>query len=328
MEKLQLSYSRIRNWRFCRQSHYYKYIEKLEPRRKKVALYRGTIIHEMIQAWVSGGSWEEVLDTYTEQFNNMFDEEKADMGDLPQECRTIMEGYVQQWADDGLEYLEVEYEPEPVPMFDDIDFMVKVDGIAQDRNGRIWLVEHKTHKTFPSEDVRFADYQTLIYAWALFKRGSEIDGIMWDYIRTKPPTKPRLLKNGTLSKAQNIDTTHDVYLKTIHEHGLDPKDYEDILDKLYHQTEKFYRRVFVPFKWETVNMVVEDVAKSALEIKRLQHIPIRELSNWQCPSCDYFSLCSAELLGLDASFIKKADYKPRRGRNGGTSKEKDHRENS
>src|SRR5690606_18185499 len=128
-----------------------------------------------------------------------------------------------------------------------VTFTGKIDAVAETPDSRVWLTEHKTHQRFPDEHVRFSNFQAVMYCWVLPEIGfPSPDGVLWDYIRTKPPTVPDLLVNGGLSKRKNIDTTPEVYLKAIKEHGLNPADYQDMLELLKGKEESFYKRVFLP----------------------------------------------------------------------------------
>ena len=166
------------------------------------------------------------------------------------------------------------------------------------------VLTHNTHKILPDEDARFSDIQTVLYYWALREKGEKVDGILWDYIRTKPPAVPETLKSGGLSKRANIDTDYDTYLAEIQRNGLNPADYQDILTKLKAGKKAFFLRVKLPTPNENlVSSVVNDffdTAEQILEAKSFERNMTRD-----CKSCSYYQLCSAEVRGLDAEFIKK-----------------------
>lgn len=166
------------------------------------------------------------------------------------------------------------------------------------------VLTHNTHKVLPDEDARFSDIQTVLYYWAMRERGDKVDGILWDYIRTKPPTAPEVLKNGTLSKRKNIDCDSDTYLAAIIKNGLNRDDYSDMLALTAKNT--FFKRVFLPNPAEElITNVVEDFFISAREI--LQHDGKKFCRNMtkDCKMCTYYSVCSAEIRGVDSEFIKK-----------------------
>lgn len=166
------------------------------------------------------------------------------------------------------------------------------------------VLTHNTHKILPDEDARFSDIQTVLYYWALREEGEQVDGVMWDYIRTKPPAVPETLKSGGLSKRANIDTDYDTYLGEIQRLGLNPADYQDILTKLKQGKKVFFQRVKLPTPSETlVNSVVNDFFNTAEQI--LEATTFERNMTRDCKSCSYYQLCSAEIRGLDSEFIKR-----------------------
>lgn len=310
---MEIQYSRIKSYRHCRQQHYYKYIMNIVKKRPSKPLYRGSIIHECLQAAAEGRDWMEVWEKYNREFNRLFIEERELYGQtFMEDIKTILEGYFDYWnREDPLTYLFVEHQIRNIPIVKamGIKFMLKakIDGVVKDKEGRVWLIEHKTHENIPSEEVRLMDLQTILYIWALRKAGINVEGVLWDYIRAKPPAKPELLKNGQLTKRKNLDTTRAVYYRAIIENGLNPKHYEDILDRLVGREAVFYRRVRVPVYKKMIKPVLEDARATVMEMHVLQHYPVKNLGR-HCEWCDYRNLCQAELRGLDKEFILQTEF--------------------
>ena len=67
-EILKLSNSKVTTWRKCHMAYHYKYNLKLRPKRKGIALRRGSIIHECIEAYDSGRSWRKPYKEFAKQF--------------------------------------------------------------------------------------------------------------------------------------------------------------------------------------------------------------------------------------------------------------------
>lgn len=287
----------------------------MEPKGAKLPLVRGTIIHEMIEEWVknnkSDESWLKVLANFKDEYDDLMDEEKAELGDLPEELLTLMKGYIHKYQDDKLTYLAIEKEIS-IPLIKGVVFTGKVDGIVEDEHGNQWIVEHKSHKTLPDSDVRLQDVQTTLYCWALRKEGYNPQGVLWDYIRTKRPSIPKALKGGGLSKRKDIDTTYEVYLEEIEKQGLNPTDYQDILEILKKKNKQFYRRVYYPLPSEhQLSLMVKDLKESAKMIRKYgDKLEGHHLSNY-CNLCSYRTICQAELFNLDKEFIIKSSFKPR-----------------
>jgi hypothetical protein len=328
-----ISYSRVQAWRSCHARHYWKYIENLERLVAALPLERGKVLHELLEKHLKGESWEQHLDVYRKDFDNLFEEQKAELGNLPFDVEKLMRGYVKIHSKGIHKYPVVEYEFD-VPLFekgylkdyqeayrnsgysfpDNIHFIGKIDAITTVNNVS-WIVEHKTTNRIPSEDVRFFDLQTVLYMYAI--QNSELgadykpNGIMWDYIRTKAPVEPEMLSRGGLSKRKNIDTDYDTYLRTIDKYHLDPAEYADMLNMLREKPNTFYKRVYMPLAGNTLtNNLLEDFRLSALDIIiNGSNDKVKNLSMLNCNNCDYKLLCQAELTGGDIEFVKSQSYR-------------------
>lgn len=305
-EVLRTSYSRIKSWRRCHNQHYYKYILGIERKQPPLGIFKGKIMHDMLEAHLSGKNYKAVLSKYQKEYNKLFSAEKAELGDIPAEMGRIMANYLKYWKNDGLKYLKVEEKFEVKPS-KNLIFVFQLDALVQDRKKRNWLFERKTPKKFPEEDVRMADLQTLLYVWGLEQSKIKVEGILWDYVRSKPPTQPEVLKRGGLSIAQNMDTDYDTYMGAIKKNKLNPKDYREKLKSLEGSEEKFFRRVYMTAPPDLVKILVNDMIKTSEEIQQNPTCRIRSLS-FDCKQCMFHNLCQAELRGLDTDFILKSQY--------------------
>jgi len=296
------SQSKVKAFRRCAKSYDYKYNQGLTRRTAPATLSRGVTFHAMLDAPVMGKDWREPLNQYAEDFKGLWSDE-AENYSSPEELENLYLRYQKHWANDGLDYQgrsEIVIENS----HRGIKFKGIVDKLPRDREGRVWLMDHKTHKILPDEDARFSDIQTVLYYWALKETGEQVDGVLWDYIRTKPPAVPETLKSGGLSKRANIDTDYDTYLGEINRLGLNPKDYQDILDKLKRGGKAFFQRVKLPAPNERlVTSVVSDFFNTAEKIQESKTFE-RNMTR-DCKSCSYYQLCSAEVRGLDTDFLKK-----------------------
>jgi hypothetical protein len=299
------SQSKIKTWRRCQKSYDYRYNQGLIRKASPVALLRGTTLHAMLEAQIKGTDWRAPLVEYKKVFDTLWGEE-AEGYPTPEELESTIERYNKHWSCDGLDYggrAEITIEAE----FEGMKFKGIIDALPDDQHGRRWLDDHKTHKILPDEHTRFSDIQTVLYYWAMRENGQKCDGILWDYIRTKPPTPPELLRNGTLSKRKNIDCDADTYLAAIKANGLNEADYADMLSLTAKNT--FFKRVYLPNPAEVlIQEVVGDFFITAKEI--VDHPGDRFCRNMSrdCKSCTYYQVCSAEVRGLDSSFIKKQIY--------------------
>lgn len=310
MSKIVITFSRIRSRRRCHRQHYYKFIKRIQRKQPPMPFFKGDAIHELCKAYLTGKRWTDKLDEYAKEFARLFAEEREMYGDVPGDLARIMEGYVKRWKKDGLKYIAVEkrydfdLDPHGVP---NAVFSFEPDALVKDRQKRQWLFERKSAKTLPDEDFRLSDIQTILYRWALRQVGIEVDGVLWDYVRTKPPTIPKQLKDGGLSIAQNIDTDYDTYLAEVKRLGLNPKDYAEKLESLKGSETRFYKRVYMPVSDDVMMRIVKDMILTAKEIVRRPKSKIRTLTR-DCNQCEFYQLCQAELRGLDTDFILKSQY--------------------
>lgn len=298
--------SSIKLWRKCRQAYYYKEVEGIEKKITPIALKRGTILHECIEAYYKGKDWRQVIFEFKKEYDKLMEEEKEYYGDLPQECHRIMTGYVQLYGKRKEKPLAVELKFTDV-LISGILFEGKIDLILEDEKGT-WLTEHKSHKKLPSESDRLLDLQTVIYVLVAEKLGYKIDGVLWNYLRTKPPTVPEVLASGKgISKNKRIDTDYDTYLKAILDNGFDPADYAEQLERA--RNNPFYLRRYMPKSKRVIEGLFRELKITVLEMEKLKMFPYRNINKMVCRGCQYRSLCEAELLGLDASLIRKSEYK-------------------
>jgi len=89
------------------------------------------------------------LGVYAEQYGKLWAEE-AEQYPHPDELKGIYERYQKHWANDGLTY-DGRAEVELIVEHRGIIFKGIIDAFPQDRQQRIWLSDHKTHKILPDE---------------------------------------------------------------------------------------------------------------------------------------------------------------------------------
>lgn len=319
---MQVSWSRVKLARKCLKAHHYKYHENLTRKRKSVAPFKGHMLHAMLDGHINSkinknyqgkDAWG-VLEKYEEEYGQMFLEEQEEYGDIIGDCSKIFEGYLRMYKKDPLKYEESESFV-ATDLTDDIRLVGYLDKIATDSQGRRWIIDHKFVKTIPTMDELWAELQLLIYLW-VWERWSPskpVDGIIWDFARTKVPVEPEVLKRGGLSKRKNMDTDAHTYLSSIAKHNLDPGDYADMLELLEGNENKFYSRIKFPRpSQKMIDTIIQDFKATALMIQHLGNIAPRTMDSRNCKSCEFKELCEAEVRGLDADFIRKSKYTDRK----------------
>lgn len=322
-----VSYSEVSLYRRCPKAWEYRYKRGLKRHRKFVHLFRGEILHEMLNAHIkmkmskgryTGGDAWDVLAGYEEKFASYFQEEKEYYGDVPGDCGKIFEGYLRKWRKDPLKY-----EASEEPVFFDLPgklprFIGYLDKVALDAEGRRWIVDHKFVSSIPTAEDRFSELQLLLYVWAWNHTHPDkpVDGVCWDYARSKAPREPELLKGGGLSKRKDMDTDVYTYTAAIAKHKLDPNDYAEMLQNLEGKEDTFFERVFLPAPSPAmVEEVTQDFLQTTSEIQlkkaKGKTRCSRNMSSFNCKTCEYRQVCEAEVRGLDAEFIIKSEFKKR-----------------
>jgi hypothetical protein len=334
-----ISYSEVSAYRRCPKSWEYRYLQRIKRKEKGIRLLIGSILHEMLDAYIfpkiqraegnkdyeSADPWD-VLEGYNEKYSAYFEEERDKYGDIIGNCGLIFEAYLRKYRRDELTYVASEFPLEidlsnlgsnAIP----VTVVGFIDKIAVDPQGRRWIMDHKFMKSIPSADDRFSELQLLLYVWlyGMQRPDEKIDGVCWDYARSKPSTVPEVLKNGQLSKRKNLDCDPYTYLKTVRANNLNDADYVDMLELLEGKEDTFFERVFLPLPGtEMIVEVVSDFLQTAAEIqaKREDGRCARSMSSWNCNSCDFRPLCEAEVRGLDSDYIRKSEYVERGSHSG------------
>lgn len=317
---LIVGFSRIKSWRRCHRQWWYKYQLGLVRRRPSVPLIRGTIIHALFDAKANKKAIAQVLQKYQKEFGKLFLEQQEEYGDLIGECKRIYENYQRTYADDKYKVVGSEIEVR-VDLVRGIEFQGHIDKIWLDATPRRWIVDHKSHKNIPGDEQRFTDLQLVFYPWAWNSQNkkAQVDGVIWDYLRTKTPSIPEVLKNGTLSKRANIDTDYATAFEAVTTHlknlasGVTDSmsNYTDWLADIKVRENKFFKRIYLPSPNRTLvdNVVSELIATSTELLESSEKQQQCRTMTKDCSWCEFYSLCSAELRGLDSDFIRKTEFK-------------------
>ena len=319
------SASKVGRIRRCKHAFYYSDIMEIQRKTKSIAPSRGKLIHSCLEAHYNGRDWTKPIADMKIDWDALFDEERAEWGDLPKETYRIMRGYLLAYktADSKLKTLATE-----------VEFTITlgchtytgfIDWIYEDDRG-VWVCDHKTVKNLPNEQELYMDLQTLMYyeacrtdpALVKLLEGKKLAGVVFNHIRTKAPKEPQLLKSGGLSKAA-CDTDVATYFETVKKNGLDINDYRDMLEKL--QGNVFFRRTKIPVSEKTIAVLKSEIIASLDEIDRLKWevgeygdkvVFPRTLLKARCTwDCEFAPLCFAELAGMNTSGMLDEQYEKR-----------------
>jgi hypothetical protein len=310
------------------------------PKRKKVQLERGTWMHELMQeynrewAGLETKGWWKKHKKLRKGFNELFEEERDHLGDLPGECERLFRGYLRFWREDADRYTVARlHDGSPA-----IEFVVEVSlerwGISSPFKGRVdllvedadygglWIRDYKNVKNIPNDDERMMSPQNCMYVWALRTMGYDIRGFVYDYLRTKPPTIPRVYVRGgkygaagTLQQSPSMDTDYYTYIKAIQDaHGENwqqwaKRVYRPFLLHLRERQALWFRRQAIPVEDEKIREALAEFIVTVRDIERrnLKYPPRSYFYNCRW-GCDYHSLCTAEFAGVDIEDMVHHDY--------------------
>jgi hypothetical protein len=310
---MKINQSRVKVWRRCHAAYSFKYVDNIRPRMKKRPFHFGSIVHNVLEAHANGDDPFVVLDAVPEP--KMFSEERELYGDIISDIRYIMTDYFKYWKGNDLQYIrkngrnaEHEFEIPLTGPGEGITFVGKIDGLAKWRKRLKVVVEHKTFKRQPTEDVRWRNVQSSVYQRACELLGwGKFDGILWDYIGNKPPKEPEILKSGLLSR-RTITTLPSVIKSFLAKNNLSTAHYKDYIVEVEARQSEYFIREATPVNDHVVDKVFADFVATAQEIRQLHGKDRTKSIDFTCGMCDYESICRAELLNLDVDFVRSREY--------------------
>lgn len=321
MAWFKVSQSKVKCWRQCRQRYWYRYVEKLRRKLIPRPLQFGRMVHEMIEAEANGKDPMRHLNKISQRDDKMFRSQREEYGEIVQDTRWIMSEYFHYWdsqSDKRIEYVEMkgkssEHSFELEIPKGKIVITGKIDNLARRPSNKTrWLAEHKSGKRIPNDDHRWRQLQSALYIRVVDMLGlPKLDGTLWDYIRSKPPSKPQVLKTGKMS-ARALDTLPVTVVDTLRKEGLDPKDkrFGPLMKMAEDNRRTYFQRVFTPVKENVVDFLYDDFLRSAREMAETHgdEDRVSMTIDRHCDWCEYEGLCRAKLQDLDIDFLKKKDY--------------------
>lgn len=311
-KRFEVSQSKVNCWRKCRQEYFYKYIEKLRRRSVGRPLSFGRIVHEMQEQEVMGNDPFEHLAMIEKKAGKMFRDDEDEYGDIIADIAYIMQDYYDYYEKEPLKIVPIKGRPAEHPFEVEVVKGIwatgKIDAFVQSKNGLRWILERKNHKDIPDEDARWRNLQSAVYTRLVeMAKVLQVEGLCWDYIRTKRPTRPQILKSGKLSQ-RALDTLPSVVIDVCKQHKIPTKEVAHLLSSARRNMSSYFKRIYTPTKKALVNIVFSDFVETAKEIKALEGKTQVMTIGRHCSWCSYEPLCRARLRNLDIDFIKKKEY--------------------
>jgi len=340
--RIAFNQSRVRTFLRCTKAYDFRYDYpvrelgkkgELHPKRLSLPLKKGGWMHRLMQAhWLhlvdKGPSWEDAHEELCEEFESrLFDEEREVYSDLPNECRRLMKRYLHFYKDEDQNFKvarlakgqpAVEFIVE-VPLkkygLGPHVFKGQIDILVRDvEYGGLWIRDAKWVKTIPGPDERMMSPQNIMYVWALRHMGHDVRGFIYDYGRTKPPTTPYILQNGSVTTRKQLDTDVHTYLLAIRKaHGTKWKTfartvYKEKLDVLRARESLWFRRERLPVEGPRIEIGFQEYIQACKNIVN-RGGPLRNYV-YNCKwNCEFHEPCVAEFQGLDIDRLMKTQFR-------------------
>jgi hypothetical protein len=311
----KVSQSKVRQWRNCRRQFYYAHVMNLQRKRVPRPLAFGSISHKMKEAMAQGHDPLTVLDELPREDLEAYRDDPEQYGDIVKDLEYIYKAYNEFWDTNQLKYLShggrtAEF-PFEVPIKGE-QILVKgtIDAVTQHRKMN-WLTEHKNHRNIPNDDERWRSLQSVVYIQVIKMLGwwRNIEGVAWDYIRSKAPTRPQLLKDGSISQ-RKIDTLPNVVRDVLKKYRNNPG-YKSLVDAATLNMSTYFQRVYTPVKQELIAQVWTDFLTTSKEMRDadIMQPPVRTIGR-HCSWCQFEPICRASLTGGDEEYIIEHEYVP------------------
>lgn len=330
VEPLRLSNSKANTYLRCPKKFEFRYEMGLRPRQKALPLERGSWLHTLLEVHYSndptleirigkrkvlvGNDWRKAHKVLTQAFNNLFDEEKEDLGDLSAECLRIFQSYLMRYRKEDITHwkvIDTELD-EIITLPSGLKFQIIIDLIVEEPDGGLWIVDHKTVGRFMPVDFMLLDAQLARYFWGAEHLGYKpLRGIMFNEVNTTAPTLPKLIRDGAeLEKRANLRCDVFTYMREIRRHGLEIDPHRDFLRRLASQQDLWFRRTRLakdPPLIKTLMEELEMTADSIREARYKNHFP-RAVSKDCTWGCEFLHACQINLMGGDISDIVKSKF--------------------
>lgn len=321
MKKFTISNSKMGTFLSCQKKYDLAYNHKLRKKTKHPALFKGIEIHRMLELhylndpeWTWKDHHKHILSYHV---NNMSLDELVGLGgEFKNDSKEILTYYLKYYKE-----IDKDYEIIDVEWYFELPIKVKVNGkihtiyinglidlvLRHKQTRQYWLLDHKTfgNKPIPQE-LKFINQQMILYAYALRKlRNIKVAGTIWNNIKSSPPSKPRLLKDGKLSMVKNAQITVDSFRRQAKK-----------LNKKYNRKiiEAKYGSNISGFYFRDTTIITKSLMKKAvnnLKIVARQILSSTEYSasySRDCQFCEFKPLCSTELFDGDVESLIKMNY--------------------
>lgn len=336
-----VSVSQLQTYMSCPKKWAYNYIEGLKPRIDRAYLTIGKLCHKGMQiamhsAWKDQQDkenftndrwkvWREdgitaIKQEAAEYMSNtpLLDEEIPDVELMVSDAILVFSQAFEEFQPWKYEVVTIADQPAlelhfVIPCGHTSGLHGYIDAILKDKEtGYTWCTDYKFRKSLSPDEEEAFNIQNAVYSLACGYLKISITGSMtWQHINT-PASEPTLLKSGKVSTAK-IKTTWEKFKNFCIEHGQDPNDYTEMIEKLadiefYRATYEYRNVATITNMWDDVIFPTAEEITNILIGKPELHKYRRSLYPWNCKMCQYKDLCQAELREYDADYLREAQF--------------------
>lgn len=320
----------------CRLRWYFAWQKRLVPKTLNDKLFIGDLIHKFMEHYYRANcdfnvGFQAMRELYQNTDTSGMDE--VALNELWTLAENMVKNYHTEYGENDRAFQVLATElPFRIRINDFVTYMGKIDWIGLDSDNLLCFWDHKTTKSLDKYEKNAAmDRQISRYWWALnelckgngeiavkttdggrelwvhikdtnlwgFINGRQVDYFIYNILLKDFPTPPRELKKGGLSKAKDQNTTYALYLKEIQERGLNPEDYQDMLDWLKENPRRYFSRVEVRRNTNEIRCAMKEFYDTALDMMNPRiYRNITSDCTWDCLFRD---VCMA---GLDGSNVQ------------------------
>lgn len=277
------SFSKVNSYITCPYQFNLKYVQGWIPKKKSRALDVGSAIHSCTEHYRKNK-----LDEFDWNMTNEID--------------------LRQWLEFYKKYSTIQQDYEII----EIERAMKCKGfigiidalLRHKRTGKLWIYEMKSFSKTPSEFERVFRPQPYIYYQQLKNKGVQVEGVVWEYIRSELPKEPELLKSGKLSMAKTQNIIPDTIINACKRYGLDVNEYQELIEYSKTNIQNYFdvkERYITP-------SVAEKMFNEFNSIRINKKNNKKHINSLTCNFCSYRDICLAELTGADEQYILEENF--------------------
>lgn len=332
------SYSDLDSFAECARKYFYRVVQRLQRKRRDKNLVQGIAMHGAMMIGfltMQRGFGEDPVEAIEGYFGQLYEEwekltftdDMVELEELLEESFFIVREYFDRHVDPTWEILHVEEQ-----FFATLDTGQVVsftpDLVIRDRHGYVWIVDHKSTQGVPQHGVPFADMQALMYFTGVKALYPETRGFIFNYLRKKLPSEPRLTKTKKketgmpwIASIKTLDTTYEILRDFVAEEAPWMADDEDVRQRLAElkDNDRFFYQDTIIVTEEAEASLLKDVTWLLNQIQcatSTEEFPRTMRKGFQgCEGCEFLNICQSDLLGWNSELVLETEYEPREAKN-------------